>query len=193
MINFPQQTQQMQGAKSIVADGSGGIQSGAAAVGTRGTGTSLYHGNVQVDPLCAPQAAQALRILLDHWPRVSKLKKCKKWVCWQVTSDKITTNVLSKRNPYNFALANSSKILENPSLKNDVVTLISCWKLTHCQFFKGERYLCYFAKKNIPKRVKFFLVFKKTSFGFAIDSLYSNSLPFAERPSAALKYYLKII
>jgi hypothetical protein len=66
------QKQQMQGEKSMIAEGSVGIQS-ASAASTGTTGITLYQGNVQVDPLCAPQAAQALRMLLDHWPRVSKL------------------------------------------------------------------------------------------------------------------------
>jgi hypothetical protein len=69
------QKQQMQGEKSMIAEGSAVIQSGAV---TGTGGNSLYQGNVQVDPLCAPQAAQALRMLLDHWPRVSKLAKSKK-------------------------------------------------------------------------------------------------------------------
>jgi hypothetical protein len=89
----------MQTQKSTIANGngSGGIQSGAAA----GTGGSLYQGNVQVDPLYAPQAAQALRMLLDPWPRVSKLAKCKKMYVLTIGNQKCS---IIKGNPYNIFL-----------------------------------------------------------------------------------------
>jgi hypothetical protein len=48
-------------------------------------------GNVQVDPLCAPQVTQALRMLFDHWPRVSKLAKCKK-ICIDLLKSKMLNN-----------------------------------------------------------------------------------------------------
>jgi hypothetical protein len=73
----------------MISDGSADIQSGAAA----GTVGSMYQRNVQVDPLCAPQAAQALRMLLDHWPRVSKLAKCKK-----IYSDLVTIRNARSKN-----------------------------------------------------------------------------------------------
>jgi hypothetical protein len=60
----------MQGAKSMMADGSGGTQSGTAA-GTGGT--SLYHGNVQVDPLCD---GNLILFLIFYWH--SHLRELKK-------------------------------------------------------------------------------------------------------------------